>query len=120
MNFLNYQDPRPIYEQIADMYQKLILKGAMSADEPMPSVRKLAIELSTNPNTVQKAYALLEQKGFIYSVKGLGNFVKVDPELRTKRKAELKSKLEDIFREAEEIGISRAELMEDDGKDGEQ
>ncbi|MDD5866478.1 GntR family transcriptional regulator [Lachnospiraceae bacterium YH-ros2228] len=120
MNFLDYQDPRPIYEQIADMYQKLILKGALSADEPMPSVRKLAVELSTNPNTVQKAYALLEQKGFIYSVKGRGNFVKVDPELRKKRKAELKAELEEIFLEAEEVGISRTELLEDDGKDGEQ
>lgn len=117
MNFLDYQDPRPIYEQIADMYQKLILKGALQADEPLPSVRKLAIELSTNPNTVQKAYTELEHKGFIYSVKGRGNFVKVDPALREKRKQELTERLKEIFEEAEEIGISKSELLESDGKD---
>lgn len=117
MNFLDYQDPRPIYEQIADMYQKLILKGALQADEPLPSVRKLAMELSTNPNTVQKAYTELEHKGFIYSVKGRGNFVKVDPALREKRKQELTERLKEIFEEAEEIGISKSELLESDGKD---
>ena len=119
MNFLDYQDPRPIYEQIADMYQKLILKGALQADEPLPSVRKLAMELSTNPNTVQKAYSELEHKGFIYSVKGRGNFVKVDPALREKRKQELTERLKEIFEEAEEIGISKPELLESDGKDEE-
>lgn len=118
MNFLDYQDPRPIYEQIADMYQKLILKGALQADEPLPSVRKLAIELSTNPNTVQKAYTELEHKGFIYSVKGRGNFVKVDPQLREKKKRELKERLTEIFKEAEEIGISRSELLEPEEKNG--
>lgn len=118
MNFLDYQDPRPIYEQIADMYQKLILKGALQADEPLPSVRKLAIELSTNPNTVQKAYTELEHKGFIYSVKGRGNFVKVDPQLREKKKRELMKRLTEIFKEAEEIGISRSELLEPEGKNG--
>ena len=117
MNFLDYQDPRPSYGQIADMYQKVILKGALQADEPLPSVRKLAMELSTNPNTVQKAYTELEHKGFIYSVKGRGNFVKVDPALREKRKQELTERLKEIFEEAEEIGISKSELLESDGKD---
>ena len=53
MNFIDYQDSRPIYEQIADRYKLLILKGVLAPDEQMPSVRKLAMELSTNPNTVQ-------------------------------------------------------------------
>ena len=54
---INYQDSRPIYEQIVDRYRHLILMGALAPDEQMPSVRSLAMELSTNPNTVQKAYA---------------------------------------------------------------
>ena len=116
MNFLDFQDPRPIYEQIADMYKKLILQGVLKTDEPLPSVRRLAMELSTNPNTVQKAYTALEHEGFIYSVKGRGNFVKEDPALREKKKAELQSRLAEIFKEADEIGISRSELL--DGKDG--
>jgi len=47
----------------------------MSADEQLPSVRELSISLTVNPNTVQKAYKQLELDGYIYSVKGKGNFV---------------------------------------------
>lgn len=112
MKFIDYQDGRPIYEQIAESYKTLILKGVLEPDEQMPSVRKLAMELSTNPNTVQRAYAELERQGFLYSVKGKGNFVKGGPDLKEKKKMELLEKLEDLFREAEEVGIGRQELLQ--------
>ena len=41
----------------------------------MPSVRQLAVDLSINPNTIQRAYMELEQQGLIYPIKGRGNFV---------------------------------------------
>lgn len=109
--FIDYQDGRPIYEQIAESYKTLILKGVLEPDEKMPSVRKLAMELSTNPNTVQRAYAELERQGFLYSVKGKGNFVKGGPKLKEKKKQELLDKLESVFQEAEEVGIGREELL---------
>lgn len=112
MKFIDYQDGRPIYEQIAESYKTLILKGVLEPDEQMPSVRKLAMELSTNPNTVQRAYAELERQGFLYSVKGKGNFVKGGPGLKEKKKMELLERLEDLFREAEEVGIGREELLQ--------
>lgn len=111
MKFIDYQDGRPIYEQIAETYKTLILKGILQPDEKMPSVRKLAMELSTNPNTVQRAYTELERQGFLYSVKGRGNFVKGGPDLKEKKKAELLEKLMNLFREAEEVGIKREELL---------
>lgn len=111
MKFIDYQDGRPIYEQIAETYKTLILKGILQPDEKMPSVRKLAMELSTNPNTVQRAYTELERQGFLYSVKGRGNFVKGGPDLKEKKKAELLEKLMNLFQEAEEIGIKREELL---------
>ena len=43
-----------------------------------PSVRQLAMELSINPNTIQRAYSELEKAGVIYAVKGKGNFVADD------------------------------------------
>ena len=52
---IDYQDGRPIYGQIVDYYKKLILRGVMAPDEQLPSVRSLAVELSANPNTVQRA-----------------------------------------------------------------
>ena len=43
---LNYRDSRPIYEQIRDGLRKLIVTGALSADEKLPSVRALAAQLA--------------------------------------------------------------------------
>ena len=75
MIVIDYRDRKPIYEQIVEKFQMLIIKGVLEPDTQMPSVRSLATELSINPNTIQKAYSLLEQQGFIYPVKGRGNFV---------------------------------------------
>ena len=86
MKIIDYQDSRPIYEQIVESFKIQIFKGILRADEQMPSVRSLAMELSTNPNTVQRAYAELERQGFIYTVKGRGNFVKGDDTLKITRK----------------------------------
>ena len=71
---LNYRDSRPIYEQIRDGLRKLIVTGALSADEKLPSVRALAAQLAINPNTIQRAYNELEGEGYIYSVPGKGSF----------------------------------------------
>ena len=67
---IDYQSKLPLYEQIAKRFQTLILKGALPPDSQMPSVRSLAMDLSINPNTIQKAYSLLEQERYIYPVKG--------------------------------------------------
>ena len=95
-----------------DKFQKLILTGALEPNTKMPSVRSLAVELSINPNTIQRAYSELEREGFIYTVKGRGNFVAYDESLLRYRKDEIYRKLEEIVREAGEIGISRQELSD--------
>ena len=112
MIFIDYKDSRPIYEQIVEKYKVLILKGVLAPDEQMPSVRRLAMELSTNPNTVQRAYAELERQGFLYSAKGKGNFVCGDRSLRDAHREELRDRLRELLQEAEEIGITREELLD--------
>ncbi len=72
---IDYQDRRPIYEQVTEKFRMLIYQEALPAGSRLPSVRQLAMELSINPNTIQRAYAELEQEGLIYPVKGKGNFV---------------------------------------------
>ena len=81
MIFIDYNDKRPIYEQVTEKIQTLILNGVLESDSKLPSVRSLAMELSINPNTIQRAYSELEREGFIYSVKGRGNFVKMNENL---------------------------------------
>lgn len=115
MNWINYQDSRPIYEQITERYKVLILKGVLAPDEQMPSVRKLAMELSTNPNTVQRAYMELERQGFLYSVRGRGSFVRGSSDLHAQKRAELAGRLAAILQEAEEVGIDPGRLLEECG-----
>ena len=104
MIIIDYKDARPIYEQVVDRFQMLILTGALEPNTRMPSVRSLAVELSINPNTIQRAYAELERQGFIYTVKGRGNFVAYDEKLLDVRKEQLLKKLKELVREAERSG----------------
>lgn len=111
MILIDYRDRRPIYEQIMERFQELIMKGVLKQDEKLPSVRNLAVELSINPNTIQRAYAELERLGFIYCVKGKGNFVAYDQKVMDGQKKELVKKLEALIKRAENIGVSRTEFI---------
>lgn len=64
-----------IYEQIYKKTVELIINGQLKEDDQMPSVRALSSEISVNPNTIAKAYAMLEKDGIIYSLAGRGSFV---------------------------------------------
>lgn len=67
---------KPIYEQLIENITMLVMSGALSADEQVPSVRQLAVSLAVNPNTVQRAFTELELRGVLYSVSGRkGRFV---------------------------------------------
>ncbi len=110
MILIDYKDTRPIYEQVVERFKTLILKGALQSDEQMPSVRGLAMELSINPNTIQKAYAELERQGFIYTVKGRGSFVSGDSSLVEQRKREYLDQILGLVKELLEIGMTKREI----------
>ncbi len=112
MIILDYKDARPIYEQVVEKFKFLILKGVLEKDEQMPSVRSLAVELSINPNTIQKAYAELERQGYIYAVKGRGNFISDSTGLLDERKEELKLRLKELYQEGKELGMVKADFVE--------
>lgn len=112
MILIDYKDTRPIYEQIVDKLKILILSGAMEPESKLPSVRQMAVELSLNPNTVQRAYAELERTGFIYTIKGRGNFVCENRRLLDEKRTELKNKCRDLLAEARAVGISRKEMIQ--------
>ena len=103
---INYQDKRPIYEQVVERFRQLIVKGVLKQDEKIPSVRSLAIDLSINPNTIQKAYQELERLGFIYTVKGRGNFVSKTERWMDDESKELLTQLKSCVRELASLGMS--------------
>ena len=109
---IDYQSKLPLYEQIAQRFQTLILKGALPPGGHMPSVRTLAAGLLINPNTIQKAYSLLEQQGYIYSVKGRGNYAADVTALAKKERQSVLKEAERLIAYGRGIGITHREYIE--------
>ncbi len=107
---IDYRDKRPIYEQIVEKMQNLIVSGALKPDEKIPSVRNLAIELSINPNTIQKAYQELERLGFIYTVKGRGNFVSSESGWKNEKHAECMDALKSALSDLKALGVNKSDV----------
>lgn len=110
MIILDYKDRRPIYEQVAEKLEELMLLGILGENEPLPSVRSLAMELSINPNTIQRAYGELERQGYIYTVKGKGSFVAENSVMKEKQKKDLLIQVSEVIDEAIRLGISGEEI----------
>ena len=102
---IDLQNRQPLYEQIIDSFQRMIASGILEAGSQMPSVRSLAVELSINPHIIQKAYALLEQEGFIYPVRGKGNFVSESKALKGKRQETVYRSLKELVKKGRELDI---------------
>ncbi|MCI9130140.1 MAG: GntR family transcriptional regulator [Eggerthellaceae bacterium] len=103
---------KPIYAQIAQQIQDAILSGELTEGEALPSIRSLANDLRISVITTKRAYAELEEAGFIDTVQGKGSFVaggnrELLREGRLKRVEEL---LAQAIQEAAAADISRDEL----------
>ncbi|MEL7622058.1 MAG: GntR family transcriptional regulator [Clostridiales bacterium] len=72
------EDGSPIYSQIVRHIKQGIIAGVIHNREEMPSRRLLSALLGVNPNTIQKAYRLLEEEGIIESQAGAGSWVTVN------------------------------------------
>ena len=120
MIIIDYRDSRPIYEQVVEKFKLLILKGVLTRDEKMPSVRTLAMELSINPNTIQRAYRELESQGWVVSVPGKGSFVAAVSEKGEDPSRQLLQEFDNLCARLRALGISRQTLirrMEEGGED---
>jgi len=110
---LDLRSRAPMYEQLAEKIQSLIINNVLKPDEQLPAVRVLASELTINPNTIQKAYRELEHRGYIYSVPGKGSFVKpavsgnYDSRLRI-----LENDLSKILSEMLYLGVSPQKIID--------
>ena len=110
MILLDYRDKRPIYEQVVEKLEHLIVSGGLEPLTRMPSVRGLALELSVNPNTIQRAYAQLEQDGYLYTVSGRGSFVSDESEWRENKRGKVLKEWQNTTLLAKEIGLTRERL----------
>ena len=113
MFVIDNRDKRPIYEQIVDKLSDLMVIGGLNTDDKLPSVRSMAMELSINPNTIQKAYLELERRGYIYSVKGIGSFVADIEAIRETKKKNIFEDLKEIVFRAKKVGINYDKFVEE-------
>ena len=109
---LNYRDSRPIYEQIKDGLRKLIVTGAIKADDKIPSVRALATQLAINPNTIQRAYRSLEVEGWIATVPGKGCFVCSTDDTRERERQHWYHAFDDATTALIALGVTRQNLVD--------
>lgn len=108
---IDYKDRRPIYEQIIASIENLVARGVYAENTQLPSVRQLAMELSINPNTIQRAYSELERAGVIYSTRGKGNFVSDNAgALRRGKVSEILEKMAKLAEQAISLGATKEEI----------
>lgn len=108
---VDYKSGLPIYDQIYRGIVKMAAAGAFGGDGQLPSVRSVAQELGVNPNTVQKAYGLLERDGVICSLPGKGSFLTGEQNAVDKQREEAVQKVRVSAREALDCGVALGELL---------
>ena len=104
----------PIFRQIVQQIKTAVAMGRLQPEDPLPSVRQLAVELAVNPNTVARAYLDLEIEGVIYKRQGAGTFVSgqgVEMSKRERRRV-LSELFERALVEGVNLGMDERELRE--------
>ena len=103
----------PIYLQIVEQVGEAIAKGQLAVGDKLPAVRKLASELVINPNTVARAYTILEQSGLVTTKTGSGTFV-ADPSMRGKDAADinmLTDRMDGILSRGLNLGLESQDII---------
>ncbi len=109
---INYQTRTPIYEQIVSEVERLVTLNILKPNTQIPSIRELACNLSINPNTVKKAYDILESKNIIVSKSTKGTFITNNiQEAKEQKINETLIKLKNNIKELETYGLTKEEIM---------
>lgn len=101
---INLQGKDSIFEQIKTQIIRFVELGVLKPGDKLPSVRSLAQDLGINPNTVQRAYALLEEEGIVYTLNKKGAFV-------SGKEVSAPVKANEMLENLKSRGISKEELL---------
>ena len=103
---LDYKSRKPLYDQLCESVERMAACGVLTQGCRLPSVRVLAEELAINPNTVQKAYRMLERNGIIQTVPGKGSFAAPHTGVDESRRASLFQVFDQAASELLFLGVS--------------
>jgi len=101
-----------VYVEVAERYERFIMLGILKDGDKLPSVRTAAGELGVNPNTVQKAYSLLEEKGLIRALPKKGAFVTYSSaEGKEERKEKERKDIFDTLSRLKNNGAAKEDIL---------
>lgn len=113
MFLIDSMSRQPVYEQLIEQLERFVLTGVLKPGDQMPSVRSLSMELSINPNTIQKAYSELDSRRLIYSVPGRGCFISENAlPLISEQKREKLAVLDRLLEELALAGVEEPTVRE--------
>ena len=110
---MDFKKQKPIYQQIADTLCERIVGGEWKAEERIPSVRDIAIQLGVNPNTVMRTFEYLQGAEIIYNKRGVGYFVSPDASdkiLALHRKEFLEDDLPAFIQKMKMLGLTLEDI----------
>lgn len=110
---MQFRESKAIYLQIADYVCERILLNEWPAEQRIPSVRELAVQLEVNPNTVMRTYDFLQQQEVIHNQRGIGYFVSADAynhALDYRKREFVEKDLPQFFRNLFLLGMNTDEL----------
>jgi len=103
----------PIYRQIIQQIEYAILSGRMRPGDRLPTIRTLAVELKTNPNTIARAYSELEILGILVTQVGSGTYIseKKPPAEDDSLNRKIREVLGRFVQEMRDLGVDKKELI---------
>jgi GntR family transcriptional regulator len=110
---VSHQNPEPMYKQVTDQIKDAIVSGTLKPNDKLPSIRSISVELNISIITIKRAYADLENEGYIYTRSGLGSFV-ADlnrEKIRSEKLDEFRRELKNILLKAEKFDIPAREIL---------
>ncbi len=110
---LDFRGHIPIYAQLAGRIKHLVASGVLKPGDQLPTVRKMAEELSVNFNTIARAYRILDQEGVLSTQQGRGTYVldSIQPEQAAHlRRAAMEGMIKSFFKHAHQAGFNPDEV----------
>lgn len=107
-----FENDRPVYLQLVEQIKLRIISGIYKPGERLPPVRELASEASVNPNTMQKAFAELENGGLVATMRTAGRNITEDKELIERTRLEMMTEFTDHFLSKMQLyGYSKSDII---------
>ncbi len=111
LNF-SFDNERPIYIQLVEQIEVMIISGKLPPSSKLPSVRELATRARVNPNTIQRVLLELERKNLIYTERTNGKFVSKNlARLVDSREEYIKNRVAEFVVEMHALGLNERELI---------